>query len=128
MQPGSTHATAHGEGRGAFGGFVGPRTLVGLVRNAAPFLFDGSHPESARLPRTSGARLSEHAFHPLGWWSVLVNADLLSARADPSPAERTDYLALCLAAHFASVATYVPTDVDTKIRHALWFEPTSDEE
>jgi len=33
-----------------------------------------------------------------------------------------DYFALCLAAHHATVATFVPTDVDTKIRGVLWHE------
>lgn len=116
------------EVRGAFGGFIGPRTLVGLVRSAAPFLFDGSHELAGSVPATSGARLSAHGFHPLGWWSILRYAELLAADAEPTPAARTDYFALCLAAHFASVASYVPTDVDAKIRHALWFEAQPPEE
>lgn len=106
------------ESKGAFGGFIGPRTLALLVEVAAPYLFDGA----AKLPASSGARLHEHAFHPLGWWSVLRRVELLPAQSEPDAAARTDYFALCLAAHFASVASYVPTDVDAKIRHALWFE------
>jgi len=116
------------EGRGAFGGFIGPRTLVEQVRIAAPFLFDGTHPLSATVPETHGERLLDHAFHPLGWWSILRHADLVQAETEPSPAARSDYFALCLAAHFASVASYVPTDVDAKIRRALWFEPQPDDE
>jgi hypothetical protein len=119
------------EPAGAFGGFIGPRTLVGLVRVAAPWLFDGSHPEASRLPDDAallagGARLCELGEHPLGWWRMLLaharRPGLLVATAMPDAASRTDYFALCLAAHWASVATYVPTDVDAKIRHALWFE------
>ncbi len=117
-----------GEKRGAFGGFVGPRTIVAQVRNAAPWLFDGSHPDSNAVPPTQGERLIEHGFHPLGWWSILRHAELLPAMDEPTPRARTDYFALCLAAHTASVATYVPTDVDAKIRHALWFEGQPDEE
>ncbi|MBI5363675.1 MAG: hypothetical protein HZA53_10890 [Planctomycetes bacterium] len=109
------------EGRGAFGGFIGPKNLVALVHNAAPFLFDGSHPLSAAVPATEGARLHERGGGPLGWWSTLRAHALVDATEAPTPAQRTDYFALCLAAHFASVATYVPTDVDSKIRHALWF-------
>jgi hypothetical protein len=116
------------EKRGAFGGFVGPRTLVAQVRNSAPWLFDGSHSDSGAVPETSGERLVEHGFHPLGWWSILRHADLLEAMDEPTPRARTDYFALCLAAHTASVASYVPTDVDAKIRHALWFEPMPEEE
>jgi len=110
------------EGAKAFGGFIGPRTLVEQVRIAAPFLLDGSHPLASELPETRGERIGEHGFHPLGWWSILLRADLVRAQADPTPEARTDFFALCLAAHFATVATYVPTDVDAKIRHALWLE------
>ena len=92
------------EGRGAFGGFIGPRTLVGLVANTAPWLFSGDPPASAELR----------------YVAILRSGERLAARPEPSPAERTEYFELCLAAHFASVATYVPTDVDTKIRRALW--------
>lgn len=91
---------------------------MGLVEIASPYLFDGA----SELPESSGDRLHAHAFHPLGWWSILRHAELLSAEAKPTPEARTDYFALCLAAHFATVASYVPTDVDAKIRHALWFE------
>ena len=116
------------ESRGSFGGFIGPRNLVALVENAAPWLFDGSHPAAANVPATIGSRLDEHARHPLGWWSVLKHADLVRATHEPAPADLTDYFTLCLACHFASVATYVPTDVDAKIRHALWLDQTDADE
>jgi hypothetical protein len=38
-----------------------------------------------------------------------------------------DYFILCLACHHATVATYVPTDVDSKIRGVLW-DSTNDPE
>src|SRR5258706_3453747 len=116
------------EKRGAFGGFVSPRTLVAQVQNAAPWLFDGTHPDSGAVPATSGERLIEHGFHPLGWGSILREAGRLEAEDGPTPRARTDYFALCLAVHCASVASYVPTDVDDKIRHALWFDPMPEEE
>jgi hypothetical protein len=116
------------EGAKAFGGFIGPRTLIEQVRIAEPFLFDGSHPLSARIPDTRADALAEHGLHPLGWWSILRQANRLEAAEDPSPRARTDYFALCLAAHFASVASYVPTDVDAKIRRALWFEEQPEDE
>lgn len=103
------------ETRGAFGGFIGPRTLVDLVRNTVPFVFEPPAPAGG-----AATRLHSHAFDPLGWLAVLWHADLVQASSEPSPAETTDYFALCLAAHFATAASYVPTDVDTKIRHALW--------
>jgi hypothetical protein len=109
------------ESRGAFGGFIGPKNLLSLVRNTAPYLFDGSAPDLPLPPATTGARLHEHARHSLGWWSVLLNAGGITANAQPTPAQWTDYFALCVASHFATVATYVPTDVDTKIRDHFWF-------
>lgn len=124
-------AVLHGRGaftpeaRGAFGGFIGPKNLVAQVQNAAPFLFDGSVAFAELAPIAPGARLHEHAFQPLGWLAILRAHALVPATESPTSEERTDYFALCLAAHFASVATYVPTDVDSKIRHALWFEETS---
>ena len=110
----------------AFGGFIGPRTLVGFVRTAAPYLFDGSHPRVGELPEVpdDGARLHTLAFHPLGWWSILLHAERLAAAERPGSADVTDYFALCLAAHWGSVASYVPTDVDAKIRDALWLDQT----
>lgn len=119
------------ERRGAFGGFIGPQNLVAQVRVAAPYLFDGTHPREAERPREplpAAARLHEAAFHPLGFWAVLFEVDRLPAAERPDACARTDYFALCLGAHYASVATFVPTDVDAKIRHALWFEEPGAEE
>jgi len=92
------------EGRGAFGGFIGPRTLAQAVRNTAPWLWTGDLPASGSTE----------------YVAILRAAERLEPSAQPTARERTEYFALCLAAHFASVATYVPTDVDTKIRRALW--------
>jgi len=116
--------TTAGEPAHAFGGFIGPRTLVALVRSAAPYLFDGTHPrepERPPLPAADDGRLAALALHPLGWWNVLLHAgERLAADAAPGPSAVADYFALCLAAHWATAATYVPTDVDAKIRGALW--------
>jgi hypothetical protein len=110
------------EGRGAFAGFIGPRNLLELVRGTAPWLFDARHPRAAELPPARDARLVELGAGPLGWWAILAAAEQLEPSAQPGPAEVADYFALCLAAHFATVATYVPTDVDAKIRRALWLD------
>lgn len=42
----------------------------------------------------------------------------------PTAAHRIDYFSLCLASHFATVATFVPTDVDSKIRGHCWYRTT----
>ncbi|WP_310394973.1 hypothetical protein [Hymenobacter sp.] len=100
-----------------FNGTIGPGNLLGLVRNTAPFLFDPAYefPE----PRAQG-RLIALGGHPYGWLDILRAADALPATPSPSAEEREDYFALCLAAHHATVATFVPTDVDSKIRGGLW--------
>lgn len=110
------------EGRGAFGGFIGPRNLVDLVAQTAPWLFDGTHPDEALRPPATPGRLIELGGHPLGWWTILHAADRLPAAERPTPAQIADYFALSCACHFATVATYVPTDVDAKIRRALWVD------
>ncbi len=127
-QGGGRETWTASEGRGAFGGFIGPRNLVDLVRSAAPWLFDGSHPQHGDVPESASGRLIELGDPPLGWWRILRAADRLEAAAEPTPAQLADYFALCLAAHFASVATYVPTDVDAKIRRALWIDQTDPQE
>ena len=102
--------TAAPESRGAFGGFIGPKTLLGLVRNTAPYLFDAPPP-----PAATGDQ------DPLRWWRILLRSGDLTAASEPTPPQWTAYFELCVAAHFATVATYVPTDVDTKIRDHFWF-------
>lgn len=124
MTTGGEPAPEPAEGRGAFGGFIGPRTLIQNVRVAAPYLFDGSHRRAGELVSTADdARAPcERAHGALAWWQLLLDPRGIEALAEPNDAARSDYFALCLAAHHATVATYVPTDVDAKIRHALWFE------
>lgn len=99
-----------------FNGMIGPLNLLGLVRNTAPFLFEPSIALSAK----PGQRLIELGADPLGYLHILHNAHNLPASNDPSVEDREDYFALCLACHHATVATFVPTDVDSKIRGVLW--------
>jgi hypothetical protein len=77
----------------AWDGWIAPETIVGLVRNTAPFLFIGD-PGAAR--------------------------PFLQYITDNEASRLTQYFALCVAAHHATVATFVPTDVDTKIRGLIW--------
>lgn len=112
-----------------FGGFIGPANLRDWLEVSAPYLFDGSHGRQAELPPAPpGQPLSELAAGPLGWWRVVREARRLSAAEQPSPAQIREYFVLCCAAHWASVATYVPTDVDAKIRRALWGDQTDPQE
>ncbi len=113
------------EGRGAFGGFIGPRTLLGLVENTAPWLF---RPGDDAPAGAAAVRPSEVRPGPRQWRAILRAGANLEAISAPDAAQRTDYFALCLAAHFATAASYVPTDVDTKIRRALWLEAVGTDE
>ncbi|MBI1383127.1 MAG: hypothetical protein GC161_18820 [Planctomycetaceae bacterium] len=121
----SVLARGAAESSGAFGGFVGPRTLLAQVAVGAPYLFDARCPRAGEVSvaHESNQRAAELVASPLGWWRALL-ADPLDAQASPSPADIADYFALCLAAHWASAPSYVPTDVDAKIRRALWADQT----
>ena len=97
-----------------FDGMIGPGQILAWVASSCPFL----------LPRIAGFAQSNTPPRDLmggadGWLRVLAAAPLLSG-AKPTYETREDYLALCLAAHHATVGSYVPTDVDNKIRGDLW--------
>lgn len=70
-------------------------------------------------------RLSQLSLGTDGWKKILTapRSVLPPASDKPTPQQREDYFALCLAAHFATVATFVPTDVDSKIRGHCWSDP-----
>ncbi len=101
--------------RPAWDSWIGPETLLAQVRSTAPFL-------DARLPAPESGRLLELGHSPDGYLRILSNwTNIL--RANLSAEEQLqDYFALCLACHHATVATFVPTDVDTKIRGIAWRE------
>ena len=94
---------------------IGPGQLAAQVANAAPWY--GTWPVE---PLMAGQRLSQVAGGPMGFLRVLAGAPLITNIERPSGADRLDYFAYCLACHHATVATYIPTDVDTKIRGILW--------
>lgn len=100
-----------------FNGTIGLGNLLNLVRNTAPFLFD---PAFGFPQPIAGGRLIDLGNPPYGWLDILHAADELPATPHPTSHERQDYFALCLACHHATVATFVPTDVDGKIRGVLW--------
>src|SRR5690242_523226 len=101
-----------------FNGKIGPANLLSLVRNTAPFLFE--KPFTSLLPDVSGKRMIEMGKHPMGWLNILIAAENLEAVKDPTTEQREDYYALCIACHHSTVATFIPTDVDSKIRGHLW--------
>jgi len=89
-------------------GFVAPQTLLNEVQNTAPWL---------PRPATSTHDVLELARGPFGFQNILS-----AFRNEPDRGAITtlDYFGFCLACHHATVATFIPTDVDTKIRGLLW--------
>lgn len=77
---------------------ISPQDLVTQVRNTIPFLFDEAAGWQARAP-----------------FVAPILAPTLS-----DDASLVDYYRLCLAAHHATVSSFVPTDVDNQIRLKLW--------
>jgi|SRR5579871_6855437 len=71
-------------------------------------------PETGRLIEMGGT--SEGFLRVLASWNNIHRAGLHHAE------QLQDYFALCLSCHHATVATFVPTDVDTKIRGLAWRE------
>src|SRR5260370_42639462 len=101
--------------RDAWAQWISPKTLIAQVRSTAPFL-------EARLGVAEPGRLIEMGNSSDGFLRILANWQNI-LRACLTPEEQLqDYFALCLACHHATVATFVPTDVDTKIRGIVWRE------
>jgi hypothetical protein len=99
--------------RNAWDEWISPETLRAQVHSTAPFLEDRFRaPESGRLIELGES--PDGFLRILASWSNLLRAGLAAEE------QLQDYFALCLACHHATVATFVPTDVDTKIRGILW--------
>ena len=99
--------------RDAWAQWIGPETLIAQVRSTAPFL------ESR--PGEPG-RLTELGHSPDGFLRILANWENILRPGLNHDEQLQDYFAFCLACHHATVATFVPTDVDTKIRGIVWRE------
>jgi hypothetical protein len=95
--------------------WISPAALTDLVWNAAPFLV-------ARLPAAEIERPITLGGGPDGFLRILSSWQNMLDPGLSAEEQLQDYFALCLACHHASVATFVPTDVDTKIRGLLWRE------
>jgi hypothetical protein len=85
-------------------GGIAPNLLCAQVENTAAWALEGS---------IEGEELS--------WRRALREARTLEP-VWTEPDARLAYLELMLAAHFTTVATFVPTDVDTRIRFHAWQE------
>ena len=99
----------------AWARWITPETLIAQVWSTAPFL-------EMRLPAAEPGRLIDMGDSSDGFLRILANwRNMLGPRLSPEE-QLQDYFALCLACHHATVATFVPTDVDTKIRGVVWRE------
>ena len=120
VPPAESTTSDRGESpRGAvdrFSEMIGPANLLGLVRNTADFLFrfDNLPTLDPTLP------LIQCGDHPMAFVPILARGEHLQLSSPPTGSDLQSYFALCLAAHHATVATFVPTDVDSKIRGQLW--------
>lgn len=73
---------------------ISPEILLGHVKNTVPFVFKEEAPQTP---------YSKIFFAPLA-----------------AKFSHTEYFSLCLSAHYTTVASFVPTDVDNQIRKNLW--------
>jgi hypothetical protein len=97
----------------AWARWIGPEALISQVRSTAPFL-------DALLPAREPGRLVELGLSPIGFLRILASWENILRPELHRDEQLQDYFALCLACHHATVATFVPTDVDTKIRGIVW--------
>jgi len=82
---------------------ISPPILLSQVKNTVPFLFDNTNQS----------------------WDVAPYLKILrqTSALDPSALEALshfEYFQLCVSAHFGTVSSFVPTDVDNQIRSKLW--------
>jgi len=86
---------------------IAPRQLLAQVENTVPFLL-----HEGRELKAQGQVLPPER----RYLEVLLAAE---ARTDDE-FDHVGYFELCLAAHFATVGSFVPTDVDNQIRQKIW--------
>jgi hypothetical protein len=86
---------------------IAPNILLKHVENTAPFLFEGELDSSG----DKRAFLEKLRFYKKNL-KQLNNINL------------TEYFHICLAAHWSTAGTFVPTDVDNQIREGLWKHPS----
>jgi hypothetical protein len=100
-------------------GYITPEALLGLVQNTVPWLELPAAESVAAVP------IETRAAGPQGFRAVLAAAGTGAVDAADDDDTTLEYFALCLAAHHATVASFVPTDVDSKIRGLLWRRVTA---
>lgn len=74
-------------------GAISAELLISQVKNTAPWIFD-----NFQTPYTK----------------------IVTEAQESPPRNHLEYFKLCMGAHYSSVASFVPTDVDIQIRQKLW--------
>ena len=109
----------------AWDGWIAPDNLVSLVRNTAPFLF----PQDAAARKTRlfdfleldvAAEFSPGTRPSSAFLGVLRSTETHDWAKLSWAEQLIDYFVLCLCCHHSTVASFVPTDVDSKIRGLVW--------
>lgn len=110
----------------AWDGWIAPDNLISLVRNTAPFLFKDviAAEPSKRLFDCLEADIAaafEPGLRPSSAFLRILQATEAHNWVGLSREEQLiDYYVLCLCCHHSTVATFIPTDVDSKIRGLVW--------
>lgn len=86
---------------------IAPNILLTHVENTAPFLFKGE----VQTSEPNQAHLEKLRFYKKNL-KQLKSINL------------AEYFHICMAAHWATAGTFVPTDVDNQIRKTLWEHPS----
>jgi hypothetical protein len=102
----------------AWSGWIEPTNLCSLVRNTAPFLFSTEIDERGQMTAAKGLALGMRPSS--AFLTILRSAEKTGWTELTHAGQLERYFELCLAAHHSTVATFVPTDVDTKIRGLIW--------
>ena len=110
----------------AWEGWIAPDNLASLVRNTAPFLYKNA--AGSGSPRRLFDCLDDDiaaGFAPgnrpsSSFLKVLFATEVHDWTSLNTAEQLVDYCVLCLCCHHATVATFVPTDVDSKIRGLIW--------
>lgn len=100
---------------------VRPDILLSQIKNTAPFLFE---PGSIFVSRAPGLRYLENLFQAD---RLIFESSLATGTPSWNPTH-FEYFELCLSAHWATVGSFVPTDVDNQIRFRLWHPTLSVDE
>ncbi len=107
--------------------YISPQTLLEQIEHTAPFLFQRDVDSPLREKQSlkgeiKNNRLIELNTHPYAYLDVIESARHFEKEQRSASQQIEDYFALCCSAHQATVMTFVPTDVDSKIRGILWNE------